>query len=115
MKTATKTEARRPATIGSRRIQLKRSAPPRTTAADIPDLYELAPGIGLARIPVLDRTDEQLSQLPLDQTTRRLLRLVDGSTSFAAILKVTDVPILDALPACRGLIKRGILEVRAAS
>ena len=85
---------------------------PRTTAEDIPDLYEFSPGVGLDHVPVLHLTDEQLSRLPLDRPTRRLLALVDGEASFAMILKVSDIPVLDALTACRRLLKCGILEAR---
>ena len=105
-----KSEHRRTPTLGN---SFERRVVPQTTTEDIPDLYEFAPGIGLTRVPEVTLDEDQLSRLALDRPTRRLLALVDGAFSFAVILQVSDLPVLDALTACRRLLQRGVISVTA--
>lgn len=103
---------RRPTqTTASKRFALRSS--PQPTAADIPDSYEFAPGVGLTQVPVLQLTKAQLSRLPMDPATRTLVSFVDGETSFVTLLSASDIPVLDALLACRRLLQHGSLAVRA--
>jgi hypothetical protein len=87
---------------------------PELTAAsddDAAPVYEERPLVPLARIPWLAVTAEGLRFLPLDAEAAYLLSLVDGRTTFEAILDICDMGRHVALLVLMHLLRVGAIEL----
>jgi hypothetical protein len=69
------------------------------------------PLVPLSSIPLLAVTAEGLRFLPLDAEAAYLLSLVDGRTTFEAILDICDIGRHEALLVLMHLLRAGAIEL----